>query len=393
MLILFPYRIDRRLKSVPWVTIALIALNVLGFAVELLDPEAVIGALGFTPDIRGTYTWLTAMFLHGGVIHLLGNMYFVWMFGSVVEDSIGKLRYIGLYLVGGLASALLHGLIVTAFTPEYADIPMVGASGALAAIMGVFAVRLYQTKIRFFYWFIYRIGTLSASSVWGIGLWGARELLGGLAIIGGAQSTVASWAHIGGLLMGVGGAFALGLAKEGTAGYMTEEADSYAAVGMNDIAAAKYREAAKIGAADTLDARVARARAAVGAAQGPDATAISEFRSAFEGLMQADRRDEAFMLAADLFEPLVLAGADARLLLTVAGLAEAKRDHPLALRAYDSIASAHPGTFECEKARFRYAHVLLAAGRDEEARGAWTEFTGAYPSSEWLAYADGRLTL
>ena len=97
MFLFFPYRIDRKVKAMPWLTIAIIFINTVIYLGVLPIQENVWDALGFRANPAGLLTWFTSMWLHNGPVHLLPNMYFLWLFGSVVEDTIGKVRYALLY--------------------------------------------------------------------------------------------------------------------------------------------------------------------------------------------------------------------------------------------------------------------------------------------------------
>jgi len=130
---------ERRPLRFPTVTALIIVLNVLVFALELLGGDAFIDRWSLVPaDIvagRGYVTIITSMFMHEGVIHIAGNMLFFWVFGPEIEDVMGPIRYLSFYLLGGLMATLAQVGI-----DPFSDIPNLGASGAIAAVMGVFLV-------------------------------------------------------------------------------------------------------------------------------------------------------------------------------------------------------------------------------------------------------------
>ena len=146
-------------------------------------------------------TILTSMFMHGGWLHIAGNMIFLWIFGNNVEDSMGRLRYVFFYLLGGLAAALTQ----VAIDPD-ATVPLVGASGAIAAVLGGYALLYPRARVLtlFFFFFIFFI---EVPALLLLGLWIFTQFLpavGQLAtpdIEGGGG--VAYWAHIGGFLFGL----------------------------------------------------------------------------------------------------------------------------------------------------------------------------------------------
>ena len=143
-------------------------------------------------------TPITSMFLHGGWLHLLGNMMFLWVFGDNVEDSMGHGRFVVFYLMGGLAAAGAQ----MAINPD-SPVPMVGASGAIGGVMGAYVVLYPKARIRVlvFFGFIFFI-VVPAYLM--LGYWFLLQLLGGLPSIGqgGAGGGVAFWAHIGGFVTG-----------------------------------------------------------------------------------------------------------------------------------------------------------------------------------------------
>jgi membrane associated rhomboid family serine protease len=139
---------------------------------------------------------LVAMFLHGGWLHLAGNMLFLWVFGNNVEDRLGRPLYLGFYLVGGLAATALQ----IAFGPN-SVVPNVGASGAIAAILGAYLVMYPRARVLTLVFFISLVD-LPAAIV--LGSWFILQLFSGVGGIGDAVNTgVAYWAHVGGFLAGV----------------------------------------------------------------------------------------------------------------------------------------------------------------------------------------------
>jgi membrane associated rhomboid family serine protease len=138
---------SRRPLEFPAVTAWLIAINVVAFGLELLGGDEFVLAWSATPAViaagRDWATLLTAMFLHGGVMHILGNMVFFWAFAPVVEDAMGRGRFLAFYLVGGLVAFIAQ----IAFDPR-STIPNLGASGAIAAVMGAFLVRYPHDRIK-----------------------------------------------------------------------------------------------------------------------------------------------------------------------------------------------------------------------------------------------------
>ena len=144
------------------------------------------------------YTLLTSMFLHGGWMHLIGNMWFLWIFGNNVEDSMGHARFALFYLLCGLAAAALQ----IASQPA-SGVPMVGASGAIGGVMGAYVVLYPRVRIHTGVFLGFYFARFSVPAVVMLGYWFLLQLLGGASSLGRAGSGVAFWAHVGGFAAGV----------------------------------------------------------------------------------------------------------------------------------------------------------------------------------------------
>jgi membrane associated rhomboid family serine protease len=216
---------NRDRRSTPYVTYTLVALNVLVFLYMLtlggqsgelfVDQWGVIPAR-FTdqaafqaanPEITSPlyFTLISAMFLHGGWLHIGGNMLFLWVFGDNVEDAMGHLRFIIFYLIVGIAGNLTH-----IFFNQTSVVPSIGASGAIAGVLGGYIVLRPRGRVRnlLFLGIIFIPFTLPAWIV--IGYWFVLQALSGIATLGmsfrsgGASGdNIAYWAHIGGFVAGV----------------------------------------------------------------------------------------------------------------------------------------------------------------------------------------------
>jgi len=192
---------ERRPLRFPLVTAVIIVLNVLVFALELMGGDAFINRWSLVPaDIiagRGYVTVLTSMFMHEGVIHIAGNMLFLWVFGPEIEDVMGPPRYLFFYLLGGIASTLAQVAV-----DPFSDIPNLGASGAIAAVMGVFLVTFPRDKIKtvlILGWFV-TVTMLPAVVM--VGLWFLLQVLSEIGSFAQQGGGVAYMAHIGGFIFG-----------------------------------------------------------------------------------------------------------------------------------------------------------------------------------------------
>jgi membrane associated rhomboid family serine protease len=148
-------------------------------------------------------TWhslFTSMFMHGGWFHLIGNMWFLWIFGNNVEDSMGHVRFVVFYLLCGLAAAVLQ----VAFEPD-STIPMVGASGAIGGVMGAYVVLYPRVRVHLLFVLGFYVTTVAVPAAFMLGYWFLLQLVGGAAGVGagGASGGTAFWAHVGGFVAGM----------------------------------------------------------------------------------------------------------------------------------------------------------------------------------------------
>ena len=193
---------SRRPTRFPLVTAIIIATNALVFALELAGGEAFVTRWSVIPANivagQGWITILTAMFMHGSWSHIIGNMVFLWAFGPEVEDTMGSRRYAVFYLLGGLAAALAQVAAAPAST-----VPNLGASGAIAAVMGAFLVTYPRDRIRslLLIFVFVRVTYIPAALL--IGVWILTQFMSLGAV---AQQTtsggVAYAAHVGGFIFG-----------------------------------------------------------------------------------------------------------------------------------------------------------------------------------------------
>ncbi len=140
---------------------------------------------------------LTSMFLHGGWFHVIGNMLYLWIFGNNVEDALGRGRYLCLYLCCGSAAALAQ-----AFISPTSHIPMVGASGAIAGVLGAYLLLHPGANVRCFVWIVIFFRIINVPAWTMLGLWFAMQLISGLSVAAGTPG-VAFWAHVGGFVSGL----------------------------------------------------------------------------------------------------------------------------------------------------------------------------------------------
>lgn len=192
--------------SKPVVTYILIGINIAVFAYQLtLTGPACnqfVYKYGAVPyelvHLQDWFTAWTSMFLHGGFMHIIGNMLFLWVFADNIEAILGKIPFFIFYMAGGLAAAILQ----TALNPA-SRIPMVGASGAISACLGAYIVMFPRSKIRVLIVFFFT--SIYVPAILFLGVWIIQQFIAGYGAIAKTSDTggVAYWAHIGGFLFGV----------------------------------------------------------------------------------------------------------------------------------------------------------------------------------------------
>lgn len=202
---MFPLRDSEPSQTKPYVTIALIVLNVVAFFYEIsLDDFALNNFLAQWGTVPRNFSFLdvfTSMFLHGGWMHVLGNMWFLWIFGDNIEDILGHAQFLAFYLLCGTAGGLLH----VAFNAG-SSVPAIGASGAISGVMGAYLIRFPRSRIHTVIFFIVFATTIEVPAYLMIGFWFAAQLFSGVGQLASAElqrGGTAWFAHVGGFLAGI----------------------------------------------------------------------------------------------------------------------------------------------------------------------------------------------
>ena len=165
--------------------------------------SSALESYAFIPAHPTWYSYLTANFLHGGWLHLIGNMWFLWLAGIVLEDAWGRWLYTAVYLAAGIFALLVH-----AWFNAGSNVATLGASGAVAALMGAFLVRFPKVRIRMvWFWGFFRATRFSAEAYWLLPLWFVMEVFSG--VLFGTSTGVAHMAHVGGFVFGAAAALAI----------------------------------------------------------------------------------------------------------------------------------------------------------------------------------------
>jgi membrane associated rhomboid family serine protease len=205
-----PLRDENPTRRFPAVTILLIALNLGIFVYQVISPQGLsyhVIRMGVIPyeishfrslaegvRLSPPLTLFTAMFIHGGFLHLVGNMLFLWIFGNNIEDYLGPLRFILFYFLSGLGATFVQ----VVFSPN-SRVPMIGASGAIAGILGAYLILYPAARVLTLVFLFFFIRVVAIPAAYVLGFWFVLQILS--AGLGGG---VAWFAHIGGFLLGIG---------------------------------------------------------------------------------------------------------------------------------------------------------------------------------------------
>jgi membrane associated rhomboid family serine protease len=210
---MLPLQDDIPTRRLPLITWLIILLNVLFFLYELLldaggQLDAALQNLGLIPALVTANPFslttarhvLTSMFTHGGFMHIASNMLYLWIFGNNVEDALGRFRFILFYLICGTAAAATQ-----VFFSPHSMVPMIGASGAIAGVLGAYLLLYPRARVRTLVFFGYFARMADLSALWVLGLWFVLQFFNGLLALGAAADSggVAVWAHVGGFIAGL----------------------------------------------------------------------------------------------------------------------------------------------------------------------------------------------
>ncbi len=209
---MIPYKADNPVSIFPFVTIGLIVVNVFVFILQMTvpgDPEEIVFAYGAIPHFLMTFntvqpvhpslTVFTSMFMHGGLLHLGGNMLYLWIFGNNIEDQLGHFKFIIFYFLCGYIAAYSH-----AMSDPYSMIPMVGASGAVSGILGAYLLLFPRARIHTLVFLLFFVQVVRLPALFIIGFWILIQVLNGMMSQGAAdQGGIAWFAHIGGFISGI----------------------------------------------------------------------------------------------------------------------------------------------------------------------------------------------
>ena len=395
MFFLLPFGNDRRTSRFPAVTYSLIAANFIMFLWLLpLDRPSVINAFGVFPQHPTLRNMITSMFVHVNVWHLAWNMLFLWLFGPNVEDALGRLEYTIFYLGSGLAASFLHVVMVHGLASA-ANVPVVGASGAIAGILGIFAIRFYKTRIRVFWCFgilIYplRWGSFTVPAVVGLGIWFLYQFGAGVySIAHQTAGGVAYWAHIGGMVFGMILASALKMGSEGSKEYLMADARSSIERGTTWDALENLHALLE---RDPCNADAHAELAKTYTIQQNRDRAIPHYQRGVDLYLDRGEREKAAACYAEMVNNFRDAELDLRSEFQIARYLMETACHQPALKLFQSIFFTHPGTPEAEVCLMKAGDLCLDYFADPQ-RAAWCyeRFLCEYPESTYRVMVEKSL--
>jgi membrane associated rhomboid family serine protease len=201
---MIPYHDDNPTYSIPFINYTLILVNCVvflfellsGFSSEVFEKFGMIPAIFWHAPVANAYRIITSMFVHGGWMHIIGNMLFLWIFGDNVEDVLGHFRYLMFYLVAGICGTILESLVTF-----HSDVPLVGASAAISGVIAGYFMFFPKVRIRALFLFFIKVSFPAGIYII---IWIVTQFLSGLQtlVYGGQVGGVAYLAHVGGIIFG-----------------------------------------------------------------------------------------------------------------------------------------------------------------------------------------------
>jgi membrane associated rhomboid family serine protease len=389
---MIPVGTNLKLKKIPLATVSLLIANFMVFMFLRFDYYGtyfwVKKYLFSVPGEQYPWQLVTSMFLHGDALHLLGNSLFLWVFGIFVEDKVGWKVYLFLYFLTGIAAGLVYGMMLGLFARENLFVGLLGASGAVSGIMGVYLYRCYYSKVKLLVslWLPIRIQVPSFVI---IGFWFLKDILGGIFSLSGAYSNVAFWAHVGGFLAGLGACKYLGYGAEARKEKMEfvaqTKTDQFTGYGDGVEACKKLIENDPEN--PELHLKLARAR---GQWRGS-----KEGRQHYEKAIQIYLRVEPAKAAEVFVEywPKYLTAMEPRYQVPISRLISRHVDADLSAKTLQALIDTDraPDLY-LEQAYLDLARTYHQLGQDEHARHVYERFLRTFSESEHRQFVERKLS-
>lgn len=366
----------------PIMTLGLLVVNILCYFGSLAGGQPSMPLLqqwGMVPREVNVLTLVTHLFLHGSWDHLFGNMLGLWMFGPHVEEALGRFEYLAFYIACGIAGALLHMVLAMTVVTSAAAVPLVGASGAIFGLLGLFAVRYWRDKVRVLLVF-------SVPAVWAVSVFALLQLIVGInSLYGGQLSKVANWAHVGGFAFGALMALPLRMREDSRREYGREDAEKAAELGQGEVAAAHYRQLLNT---HPDDAEVHHALANVYVTLRQGEASHRHMREALGLFLKTNQYVAVARVYEDALHNFESFPLSAKLLQRIATACEETEHFNLAVHALSELCREYPTAIEAEVGLLRLGKLhLYHMGQPRNAEGIFSEFLRMYPESAWCPHA------
>lgn len=387
-----PERFQNTLQHLPYATIGIIALNVIATVFACRDrlfySECYAPSYGLTPSALRLGSLLTSTFLHDGYVHLTINMLFLYAFGASVERAIGRLEYLLFYIGACFAASLTHVGIVLGTLPDYYETrTLVGASGAVAGVMGMYVVRYHRRTLRFFG---VELPALLLVMAWlvlqvGLGILGLyRDEILGLSL-----KQIGYWSHLGGFGFGIAVALLANMALQGEREYLQSRARQHESED-NLLEAIRDHENLLKYDPDNADSHAQIGR--LWALLEEEGESLQYYQIAIELYISQGREEQALATAEEMkrFWPKSALAASTNFRL--ASYLEEIGELQDAIRMFREIVERSPDSLEAQMSLLKIGQLQLSAlSEQSSAIATLTDFLRRYPSSEWQKFASETL--
>jgi len=388
----YPLGLDRPVHRHPLLTRGLSLVMLVAFiwlryqpGWSTVDPWSLV----FYPGNGAPWTAVTAVFMHGSWLHLLGNLIYLNVFGPPLEDRLGPILYLAVFLLTGVFGNLVHGIVSVWGLMGRQGMGVLGASGALAGLLAFSLVRFHDARVRIGWWvFAPLVGQNKAGKshipiLLAVLLWLLLQIVQAL-VAGETGSGVAYGAHLGGFAMGLFLALVLGQLREGWIETRKAKAQDYFRRGEFYAAAGGWTEYLADRPRD-LAGLLGRARAL--RMFGQHVEAGRDYRQAIEQLMAEKDIDEALEVFREINRAQLTRMLPSELLVQVAALMEKRMDYEGALAAYRDLYEAYPGHSAGQRALIRLVHLYNGKLADPAEAQKWLQIAcRSLPGGSWREY-------
>ncbi|WP_309691147.1 rhomboid family intramembrane serine protease [Armatimonas sp.] len=375
----------------PFVTLGLLAINSVIFFGNLSPTEGLVISERVVQGwglMRGHLQFLPLIsyaFVHSDLFHLLGNMITLYVIGVHLEEALGNLAYLVAYLTGALVAGLAHVLITNAFFPVAApEESLIGASGAIFAVLGLFAVRFWRTRVRLF-------GVPAVPAAIAVSIVMALQIFLAIrSLVTPGADQVAYTAHLAGFFFGLGIAFPLRVLEQSAREYGIEDAEAALAQGDLPTAARYYRE---LLVRTPTDGGLAHTLALVQLRLGDQEVAHRYFTEALDLFSKQGNAAAVARVYSDAQRNLLCVSLPVRLLQRVASACEDAQQYELTRHALANLCRDFPHTQDAELGMLKLGKLhLQKLHQRDNALAIFAEFLRLYPTSEWANHVRGMIT-